>query len=299
MLKVLVLTGPTGVGKTKLSLSLAKKYNGEIISGDSIQVYRGMDILSAKIKEEEKEGVPHHLLDVLDISEDCNVYLFQKLVREKIDEISKRGHLPIIVGGTGLYLKASLYDYNFLETTDDLTFDDLSDEEVYNLLKEKDPVEAIKLHPNNRKRVVRALNIIMSSGKTKQEINEMQEHKLLYDALFICLTKDREELYNDINLRVDKMFEEGLLEEVTSLEKQNPSRNARQAIGYKEFIPYFNNEITLDEVKEQIKRNTRKFAKRQFTFFRHQLPVNFFDKKEEEVINKCIGDWYYDNKTKY
>ena len=295
MLKVLVLTGPTGVGKTKLSLSLAKKYNGEIISGDSIQVYRGMDILSAKIKEEEKEGVVHHLLDVLDINEDCNVYMFQKMVRDKIEEISNRGHLPIIVGGTGLYLKASLYDYNFLETTDDETFDDLSDEEVYNLLKEKDPLEASKLHQNNRKRVVRALNIIMSSGKTKQEINDMQEHKLLYDALFICLTKDREELYADINKRVDMMFEEGLVEEVTRLEKLNPSRNARQAIGYKEFIPYFNNEITLDEVKEQIKKNTRKFAKRQFTFFRHQLPVHFFEKTDEDEINECIKGWYNAN----
>ena len=290
--KVLVLTGPTGVGKTKLSLYLAKKYNGEIISGDSIQVYKGMDILSAKIKENEKEGIPHHLIDCLEINEDCNVYMFQQMVRQKISEIVSRKHLPIIVGGTGLYLKASLYDYNFLETTDENTYSDLSDDEVYELLKEKDPIEANKLHPHNRKRVVRALNIIESSGKTKQEINDAQEHKLVYDALFICLTKDREELYDDINKRVDIMFEEGLLDEVTHLETLNPSRNARQAIGYKEFIPYFNHEISLEEVKEQIKKNTRKFAKRQFTFFRHQLPVKFFDKKDVEDIDKYISTWY-------
>ena len=290
--KVLVLTGPTGVGKTKLSIYLAKKYNGEIISGDSIQVYKGMNILSAKIKEGEKEGVPHHLIDILDINEDCNVYLFQQLVRSKIKEITERGHLPIIVGGTGLYLIASLYDYNFFETSDENTYDDLSDDEVYKLLEVKDPLEASKLHPHNRKRVVRALNIIESSGKTKQEINDAQEHKLKYDALFICLTKDREQLYEDINKRVDIMFEEGLVDEVKYLETLNPSRNARQAIGYKEFLPYFDGQITLDEVKEQIKKNTRKFAKRQFTFFRHQLPVKFFDKKDVDEIDEYIRGWY-------
>ena len=290
--KVLVLTGPTGVGKTKLSIYLAKKYNGEIISGDSIQVYKGMNILSAKIKEEEKEGIPHHLIDILDINEDCNVYLFQQLVRTKIKEIKERHHLPIIVGGTGLYLKASLYDYNFLETSDENTYQELSDIEVYELLREKDPLEASKLHPNNRKRVVRALNIITSSGKTKQEINDAQEHKLEYDALFICLTKEREKLYEDINKRVDIMFNEGLLEEVKYLETLNPSRNARQAIGYKEFLPYFDGTITLEEVKEQIKKNTRKFAKRQYTFFRHQLPVKFFDKNDVIEIDNYIKEWY-------
>lgn len=295
MLKVLVITGPTGVGKTKLSIDIAKKYNGEIISGDSIQVYKKMDILSAKIKEEEKCGITHHLIDVLDINQDFDVFQFQQMVRQKITEISGRNHLPIIVGGTGLYLKASLYDYNFLETNNNQTFSDLTNEEVYQKLMELDPIEAKKLHVNNRKRVVRALNIILSSGKTKQEIHDEQKHELLYDALFICLTKDREQLYSDINKRVDLMFDEGLLEEVINIQKLNPSRNASCAIGYKEFLPYFNHEITLEEVKEAIKKNTRNFAKRQYTYFRHQLPVKFFDKKDEEQINKCIKEWYYDN----
>ena len=219
MERVIVIVGPTGVGKTKLSIELAKHFNSEIINGDSVQIYKELNIGSAKVSKEEMQGIKHHLLDFKEINEDYTVYDYQKDLRNKIEEFNKKGLIPIVAGGTGLYLKAALYDYRF-EEENSSNFDDYesySNEEVYNLLKEKDEKEALKLHPNNRKRVVRALNIINNLQGNKTEMLEKQEHKLLYDVVFIGLTLPRDILYERINKRVDLMIENGLMEETKQL----------------------------------------------------------------------------------
>ena len=299
--KVIVIVGPTGVGKTKLSIELAKIYNGEIINGDSMQVYKEMNIGTAKIKEEEKEGIPHHLFSILSFDESNSIYDFQKLVRGKIDEITKRNKLPIIVGGTGLYLKACLYDYTFNETKDKSEllkkYENYSNEELHNELKNMDLETANKVHPNNRRRVLRAIEICLANNESKSNLEAKQEHKLIYDALIIGLTTDRKLLHSIQDKRVDKMMEEGLLDEVKLL-INNPSfleNTASQAIGYKEFIPYLNNEITLEEAINQVKIHTHQYAKRQYTFFNHQLDVNWVETNFEnfnktiETVNNIIG----------
>lgn len=300
--RVIVIVGPTGVGKTKLSIELAKRYNGEIINGDSMQVYKEMSIGTAKIKEEEKEGIPHHLFSILSINESNSIYEFQSLVRNKIKEITARNKLPIIVGGTGLYLKACLYDYEFIESKESSNlvkkYENLTNEELHNVLLNLDKESADKIHFNNRRRVLRAIEICLENGESKSNLEAKQEHKLLYDAVVIGLTLDRSLLHNIQDKRVDKMMEEGLLEEVKLLinNKDFYNNTASQAIGYKEFIPYFNNEITLDEAINQIKIHTHQYAKRQYTFFRHQLNVNWvevdlnnFDKTIETANNIIDG----------
>ncbi len=287
--KVLIICGPTGVGKTKLSIKLAKYFNGEIINVDSMQVYKQMNIGTAKIKEEEKDGVPHHLFDIFPVTQTNNIADFQKLVREKIKEVKERNHLPILVGGTGLYVKATVYDYDFVETkTETSKYDEYTNEELYEKLKEIDLYSAEKFHPNNRKRIERALSIYDEAGSTKTELEEKQEHKLVYDALFLTLKMDRDILYERINNRVDQMFLEGLEEEVRKIYELGVDKTtAIQAIGYKEFIPYFKNECSIEEVKETIKKNTRRYAKRQFTWFRHQIDASWLDitnKKLDEVF---------------
>lgn len=287
--KVLVVCGPTGVGKTKLSIALAKYYDGEIINVDSMQIYKEMNIGTAKIKEEEKDGVPHHLFDIYSIKESSNVADFQVLVRKKIEEVKNRNKLPILVGGTGLYVKASLYDYNFVETdTKDNKYDGFTNDELYEMLKAKDPRSAEKFHANNRKRIIRSLEIVDYTGVQKSEIEEKQEHKLVYDALFLTLTMDREKLYERINKRVDMMMEEGLEKEVAYIvENASANTTALQAIGYKEFIPYFHGEHSLEQVVEEIKKNSRHYAKRQYTWFRNQIEANWIDitdKNPEEVL---------------
>ena len=281
MEKVIVIVGPTGVGKTKLSVELAKKLNGEIISGDSVQVYKRMDIGSAKVTEEEKEGIEHYLIDIKDIEEEYSVYEFQQEVREKIKLIQSKGKTPILAGGTGLYLKAALYDYEFNkeDNIDFNKYEKLSNKEVYEMLKELDPKEASKLHENNRVRVVRALNIIKNNNMSKTELLEKQEHKLLYDVVFIGLTSDRKNVYERINKRVDKMMENGLLEEVGELYKECKDKNysSMKAIGYKELFAYFNGEISLEESIELIKKKSRNYAKRQYTWFNNQFDVNWFE----------------------
>lgn len=283
MKKVIVIVGPTGVGKTKLSIELAKKYNGEIINGDSMQVYKEMNIGTAKIKDEEKEGIPHHLFSILSFNESNSIYDFQTLVRNKIEEISSKNKLPIIVGGTGLYLKACLYDYEFLETKNSNVnldkYNDYSNEELHQELEKIDKESAEKIHPNNRRRVLRAIEIYLSNSESKTNIEAKQEHKLIYDATIIGLTIDRKVLHSIQDKRVDKMMEEGLLKEVESLLAKEDFMNntASQAIGYKEFIPYFKNEITLEEAIEQVKIHTHQYAKRQYTFFNNQLNVNWIE----------------------
>ena len=281
MEKVIAIVGPTAVGKTKLSIELAKQLNGEVISGDAMQIYRGMDIGTAKITPLEMEGVPHHLLNEKNPDERYSVAEFQKEVRGKITEISERGKLPIIVGGTGLYVKAVLYDYEFSEEARvaEEQYGDLTNEEVYEKLTSIDPESAKALHPNNRRRVVRALNIYCESSITKSEMLEKQEQKLIYDVTLIGLHDDRTVLYGRINDRVDNMISAGLVAEVKKLRDAGISREAQamQAIGYKEIYDYLDDATDLETAVELVKRNSRRLAKRQYTWFRNQMDVTWFD----------------------
>ena len=288
MKKVIVITGPTGVGKTKLSVMLAKKINGEIINADSMQVYKGLDIGTAKIKEEEKMGIPHHLFDIKDVHDNYTIYDYQKDARIKIDEIIKRDHVPILVGGSGLYIKAALYDYRFNEEEYHSSFDDLSNEEILNEIKKHHDTD---IHVNNRKRLIRELNKIKNNSINKTNIMEP-----LYDIKVIGLTTDREKLYNIINKRVDIMVNEGLLNEVENLFNQNIySKAIMTGIGYKELYKYFNKEISLEDSINLIKKNSRNFAKRQYTFFLHQMNVNWYHVDFSD-FNKTVEDVYHDIK---
>ena len=293
MEKVLAIVGPTAVGKTSLGIACAKEFNGEVISGDSIQVYKGLDIGSAKINEKEKQGIAHYLIDIKEADDFYSVKEFQEKGRELIEDISKRGKLPIIVGGTGLYIKALLYDYVFYDEKEkDETFDELSNEEIYNILLKKDPECLNKIHVNNRKRLVRALNILKKHDLGISKIKNKQEHILLYDAKIIGLTKERTELYGAIEERIDKMLDDGLLDEIQGLLDKGITFNSQsmQGIGYKEFEPYFNHEKSLEDCINEVKRNTKHFAKRQYTWFNNQMPVFWFDdnKKALTYIRKWI-----------
>ena len=272
---IICIVGPTGVGKTKLSIELAKKLNGEIINADSTQVYKGMDIATAKVTEEEKDGIPHHLFDIKEINENYTVYDYQKDCRLKIEEIKKRGNTPIIVGGTGLYIKAALYDYKFEEENEiNEKYLDYTNEELYSKLLNIDPNTTI--HKNNRKRVVRALNYYNQNNESIS--SKEKTNKLLYDVVFIGLTTDREILYDRINKRVDIMLENGLLEEAKKIYDTNiRSKAVLTPIGYKELFEYFDNKISMEEAIELIKQRSRKYAKRQYTWNNHQFSVNWFN----------------------
>ena len=294
MQKVLVIVGPTAVGKSSFGIEVAMKYRGEIISGDSVQVYKGFDIGSGKVTKEETKGVKHYLLDELEYDEDYNVAIFQKDARALIDKITSEAKLPIIVGGTGLYIKAALYDYVFKEeSTKDNEYLDLSNEEIYARLKEVDPKCLEKIHVNNRKRLVRALNVYEKNQKGMSEVIDAQEHKMLYDAKIIGLTCERELLYERIHKRIDMMVEAGLLDEINTLLAKGASFDdkAMSAIGYKEFRPYFEDNASLDDVVNNIKRNTRHFAKRQYTWFNHQTPIEWFDINKLDKALDAIKEW--------
>lgn len=288
MNKVIVITGPTAVGKTKLSIELAKRYNGEIINADAVQVYKGLDIGSAKVTEEEKEGIPHHLFDIKEVDEEYTIYHYQKDCRKLIKEVQGRGKTPILVGGTGLYIKAALYDYKLTEEKETNTYDNLTDEELYNKLLEVD--KDIVIDKNNRRRLIRALNYHKENNKS---INTNTTNKLLYDAIFIGLTTDRRILYDKINNRVDIMIKDGLLNEVKAFYDKNVrTKPLLNAIGYREIYSYFDGNISLEEAINKIKQNSRHYAKRQYTFFNHQLPIvwfetnyNNFNNTVEEVID--------------
>lgn len=290
MQDIIVIVGPTGVGKTKLSIELAKKLNAEIINGDSVAIYKDLDIGSAKPRLEERENIPHHLIDIRKVEETYSVFDYQKDVRRIIEEITSRDKRVIIVGGTGLYIKAALYDYHFKEGTTNYNYEELTNPQLLEKIKSHNPEKLP--HVNNRRRLIRLLNKLENSEKITN-----QKDKLLYPIKVIGLTTDRNILYERINKRVEKMKITGLLEEVEGLkDKFSTSRILNSAIGYKEFIPYFNEEKSLEEVLEQIKLNSRRYAKRQYTFFRHQLPttwinVNFSNFKEtiQEVYNKIEG----------
>ena len=270
---IICIVGPTGVGKTKLSIELAKKLNGEVINADSTQVYAGLDIATAKVTEEEKEGIPHHLFDIKDISVDYTVYDYQKDCRNIINDIINRGKIPIMVGGTGLYIKAALYDYQFKEEVKKHDYSEFSNEELYNLLKSIDSNTLI--HVNNRKRVERALDYYYEHN---EPISNNKTDKLLYDVLFIGLTTDRDILYDRINKRVDIMVNNGLLDEARIIFDSNiRSKAVMTPIGYKELFQYFDHEKSLEECLNLMKQNSRKYAKRQYTWFNNQMRVVWFN----------------------
>ena len=273
---IIVITGPTGVGKTKMSVQLAKKYNAEIINGDAVQVYRGLDIGSAKVTEEEKEGIVHHLFDIKNVDEEYSIYDYQKDVRNLIKELEEKNKNIIIVGGTGLYIKSALYDYTLDDnSTNSNQYEGISTEELYQELIKLD--KDIDIDRYNRRRVVRALNYYKENNKSIS-LNK-NGNKLLYDAIFIGLTmNNREELYERINNRVDKMIENGLIEEVKSFyDKGIKTKPLLSAIGYKELYQYFDNQISYEEAIDLIKRNSRRYAKRQYTFFNHQFNIKWFN----------------------
>lgn len=288
----MVLIGPTAVGKTKMSIELAKAFNGEIISGDSMQIYRKMDIGTAKISSSEMEGIPHHLIDIKDPHESFSVAEFQELVRKKIIEISSRGKLPMIVGGTGLYIQSVLYDYHFSEAPSDEEFrinlEKLVEKEgsqyLHNQLVNIDPESAKKIHPHNVRRVIRALEVYHCTGKTMTDIQKMQQPELLYDAAMIGLTMDRERLYGRINKRVDLMLQEGLMNEVEGFYEQGlRDCQSIQAIGYKELYEFFDGSISFENAVENLKQNSRRYAKRQLTWFRNKMDVKWFDMTDVEI----------------
>ena len=288
----MVLIGPTAVGKTKMSIELAKAFNGEIISGDSMQIYRKMDIGTAKISSSEMEGIPHHLIDIKDPHESFSVAEFQELVRKKIIEISSRGKLPMIVGGTGLYIQSVLYDYHFSEAPSDEEFrinlEKLVEKEgsqyLHNQLVNIDPESAKKIHPHNVRRVIRALEVYHCTGKTMTDIQKTQQPELLYDAAMIGLTMDREKLYGRINKRVDLMLQEGLMNEVESFYEQGlRDCQSIQAIGYKELYEFFDGSISFENAVENLKQNSRRYAKRQLTWFRNKMDVKWFDMTDVEI----------------
>src|SRR5699024_10080077 len=282
---VIAIVGPTAVGKTQLSINLAKKFDGEIISGDSMQVYRGMDIGTAKIKPEEKQGIPHYMIDIRDPNESFTVADFQSLVQSYIKKITDRKKTPIIVGGSGLYIQAALYDYNFAKQERNREVVDKLEEELERFgitplsqrLTEIDPRQASKFHPNSHRRVIRGLEIYEIIGLTMSEYQDSQRKDSPYDLIFIGLEMERKVLYERINTRVDEMIEDGLLNEVESLLNQNlESSQSMQAIGYKEFIPYYKGEYDLERAIELLKRNSRRYAKSQYTWFKNKINVTWY-----------------------
>ncbi|MBR3215826.1 MAG: tRNA (adenosine(37)-N6)-dimethylallyltransferase MiaA [Exiguobacterium sp.] len=294
---VVVIVGPTAVGKTKTGIELAKAFDGEIVSGDSVQVYRGMDIGSAKVTKEEAEGIPHHLIDICDPDDAMSVAMFQQLARAAIDDIYARGKLPIIVGGTGLYIRSILYDYEFVERPVDEAlraelerFAEVEGREaLHQRLVQLDPERAATIHPNNVRRVVRALEVTMQ-GDTQTTDSAPSEH---YDYRLFVLHADREILYDRINQRVDAMMEAGLVEEVERLLAQGyRETQAMRAIGYKEMIPFIDGNISKEKATDLLKQHTRQFAKRQLTWFRHQFDGIWVDmgRKSFELSYKNIYD---------
>lgn len=295
MKKVLVIVGPTASGKTSLSLDLAQRFHGEIISGDSMQIYKSLNIVSAKASAEDQKRIPHHLIDIKNIDENYSVAEFQQDVRKKIEEISAKNKLPIIVGGTGLYLKAALYDYYFQNNEKVYEIPPLylnaSNDTLHGILSRIDYDSSKVIHKNNRRRVLRAIEIAQNYQKTKSTNLNEQTKKCLYDAKFVGLNMERSKLYERINLRVDQMVEEGLFQELEPF--QNCISTASQAIGFKEVRAYFRQELTKEEAIELIKKNTRNYAKRQLTWFHHQLPVQWFEmEKNILLIENFVKEWW-------
>ena len=298
---VIAIVGPTAVGKTALSIQLAKAFNGEIINGDSMQVYRELHIGTAKITEEEMEGIPHHLLDIKNPDESFSVAEYQRLVRGKIKEITSRGKLPIIVGGTGLYIQSVLYDFRFTDQPNRnenrlKELEKMSPDELFDLLQSLDTEAAKEIHPNNVQRVIRAIERVELTGKQKNDIEQNQGQKEVYHHYMIGLTIDRELLYHRINQRVDIMLEKGLLEEVKALYNKD-IRNVQsiQAIGYKELYAYLDGGVSFEVAIEQLKQNSRRYAKRQLTYFRNKMDIYWYNPfTDTEIIIKEINEFLQD-----
>lgn len=305
---LIILTGPTAAGKTELSVALAKRLNGAVISADSMQVYRHMDIGSAKIRPEEMQGIRHYLVDVLDPKEEFNVVRFQQMARQAMEEIYQSGKIPIVVGGTGFYIQALLKDVNFEESSGTLPvrrqMEEIAHREggagiLYERLKEVDPVSAASIHENNVKRVIRALEYYEETGRPISLHNEEQkEKKPPYTYAYFVLTDDRARLYDRINRRVDRMVEQGLVDEVRWLKEHGYDRNlvSMQGLGYKELFPYLDGVCSLEEAVEIIKRDTRHFAKRQLTWFRREPDVVWLEQQEfgydrEKILSRMLEIW--------
>lgn len=307
--KVLVIVGPTAVGKTALSIQLAKKFDGEIISGDSMQVYRKLDIGTAKVTTDEKEGIPHYLIDCRELTDSYSAADFQKEGRSCIDDITSRGKLPIIVGGTGLYIQSLLYDFKLGSEDDpasttirqsyELFANQHGNYALWELLQKKDPQAAEKIHFNNRKRVIRVLEVFEKTGYSILEPKETPQK--LYDYFLIGLETQRELLYTRINQRVELMVANGLLTEA-KLFANLRSVQAAQGIGYKEFFPYFDGQESLAEAVEKVKQQSRRYAKRQLTWFKNRMSANWWDLVQEpasltDLENQVTG-WLKDSKGK-
>ena len=298
---LIILTGPTAVGKTAASIGLAKAVNGEIISADSMQVYRTMDIGSAKITLEEMDGVPHHLVDVLEPEEEFNVVRFQQMAKDAMEGIYKRGRIPVIVGGTGFYIQAVLYDIDYTEKDGNPPYRreqehaaaEKGPEYLHEQLEKIDPRSAEEIHAHNVKKVIRALEFYHQTGQKISEHNAREREKSSpYDSAYFVLTDDRAALYDRIDRRVDLMMELGLLDEVRRLKERGVKREstAMQGLGYKELLAYLDGEYPLDEAVRIIKRDTRHFAKRQLTWFRRERDVIWIDKKAAGYDEKIILD---------
>lgn len=284
--KIIVIVGPTAVGKTALSIEVAKTFNGQIVSGDSQQVYRGLDIGTAKIRPEEQEGIPHHLLDVRDVEESYSAYDFVTEATQAIREIEAQGQLPIICGGTGLYIQSLLEGYHLGGSAPHeeilayrAQLDSWSDEDLFGKIAEL----GIEIPQINRRRAMRALEIAQLGG-------QLENSQPDYEALLICLDDERERLYERINQRVDLMIEDGLLEEARWLYEQAPTSQASKGIGYKELFPYFAGQVSLEEAVDKLKQNTRRFAKRQLTWFRNRMSVTFYQVGNPDYKNQVMED---------
>ena len=279
---IFAVVGPTCSGKSALAIKIAQIFDAEIINFDPYQCYQELQIGVAKPSQEELEIVPHHLFSFVPLNQDFTIFDFQKVFREKVKSLQNLNKNIVLVGGSGLYLRSAIYDYEFSETkiVDETKYNSFTNEELYERLKLIDPESSEKIHMNNRKRVIRALEIFDETGSKKSDLEKEQEHKLIYDITFIGLNPDRELLYQNINLRVDIMFENGLEEEIEYLyKKYDPSLKSLQAIGYKEFT-----QVSKEEVRELIKKNTRNYAKRQMTFFKNQFEnINWFNNKEDAI----------------
>ncbi|PTI64697.1 tRNA (adenosine(37)-N6)-dimethylallyltransferase MiaA [Staphylococcus xylosus] len=289
---LIVLVGPTAVGKTEFSIELAKKVNGEIISGDSMQVYKHMDIGTAKITQDEMSGVPHHMIDILEPDENFSAYEFKNRAQRLIKEITTRGRVPIIAGGTGLYIQSLIYNYDFEDETiseqksleieaklDEL--DQLSNEALHQYLASFDEVSAKDIHPNNRKRVRRAIQYYLKTKKLLSSRKKVQQFTENYDTLLLGIEMSRDILYQRINKRVDIMLERGLLSEVQQLvDNGYETSQSMQAIGYKEIVPVIKQELSLDEATEKLKQHSRNYAKRQMTWFKNKLDVLWLDREK-------------------
>ncbi len=298
---LVILTGPTAVGKTALSIALAKAIGGEIISADSMQVYRRMDIGSAKITQEEMDGVPHHLIDVLEPEQEFNVVAFQKLAKQAAEEIYSRGHIPIVAGGTGFYIQALVYDIDFTENDEDTALRHSLEEQarrdgpeaLFERLRAVDPESCESIHAHNIKRVIRAIEFYEKTGKKISDHNrEQRQNTSPYNVAYFVLNDNRERIYERINARTDQMMAQGLEEEVRALWESGCRRDmvSMQGLGYKEMLAYLEGEISLDEAVYLIKRDTRHFAKRQLTWFRREKEVIWidktaFDQNSQNIIN--------------